>query len=216
VVFPSSSSASPAPPFPPRGPSGQFPRFIGTIKALRLPTALPASLRFLRSAVPRSRRLSLSRRSASTTVSLDLCSPVAPPAGVPRTQWDLPGSWMDPCLLATLSDSGETSAPGHRSASVQPWPPFMAPALPMSFRSSITRLACSLSTLRGARLHAPRKTRYRLVASLCRAGLSPAGSATEGFKMATSSLLLPQAYPGARTGRNVTPSGRSPLRDCLR
>src|SRR5260370_34931560 len=28
----------------------------------------------------------------------------------------------------------------------------------------------------------PRKTRYRLVANLCRAGLSPAGFATEGFR----------------------------------
>ena len=31
----------------------EFPGFLGTIKALRLPAALPAALRFLRLAVPR-------------------------------------------------------------------------------------------------------------------------------------------------------------------
>lgn len=44
------------PRFPPRGPLGQwFPRFDGTIKALRLPAIRPAALRFLRLAVPRER-----------------------------------------------------------------------------------------------------------------------------------------------------------------
>ena len=39
------------PRFPPRGPHGRlFPRFDGTIKALRLPAVLPAKLRFLRPA----------------------------------------------------------------------------------------------------------------------------------------------------------------------
>ena len=44
------------PRFPPRGPLGRlFPRFDGTIKALRLPAGPPAALRFLRLAVPRER-----------------------------------------------------------------------------------------------------------------------------------------------------------------
>ena len=34
-------------------PRAEFPGFLGTIKALRLPAALPAALRFLRLAVPR-------------------------------------------------------------------------------------------------------------------------------------------------------------------
>ena len=51
--------------FPPRGPSGQFPRFIGNVEALRLPIALPASLRCLRSAVPR-RRPSIRSHGRST------------------------------------------------------------------------------------------------------------------------------------------------------
>lgn len=42
------------PRFPPRGPLGRlFPRFDGTIKALRLPAAHPAAFRFLHLAVPR-------------------------------------------------------------------------------------------------------------------------------------------------------------------
>jgi hypothetical protein len=42
------------PRFPPRGPHGRlFPRFAGTIKALRLPAILPVALRCLRSTVPR-------------------------------------------------------------------------------------------------------------------------------------------------------------------
>jgi len=46
----------PMPRFPPRGPRRRlFPRFVGTIKALRLPAGLPAALRFLRLAVPRER-----------------------------------------------------------------------------------------------------------------------------------------------------------------
>jgi hypothetical protein len=44
------------PRFPPRGSLGRlFPRFNGTIKALRLPAIHPAVLRFLRLAVPRER-----------------------------------------------------------------------------------------------------------------------------------------------------------------
>lgn len=44
------------PRFPPRGPRGRlFPRFDGTIKALRLPADLLAALRFLRLAIPRER-----------------------------------------------------------------------------------------------------------------------------------------------------------------
>ena len=88
----------PAPPFPPRGPSGRFPRFIGTIKALRLPVAPPASLRCLRSAVPRSTPVvSLSRWPAPARREPGPWSPVARPALFPRRPWGLPGSWGIPC-----------------------------------------------------------------------------------------------------------------------
>ena len=53
----------PMPRFPPRGPLGRlFPRFDGTIKALRLPAVPPAAFRFLRLAVPREHASFRSRR----------------------------------------------------------------------------------------------------------------------------------------------------------
>jgi len=48
----------------------------------------------------------------------------------------------------------------------------------------------------------PRKTRFRLVASLCRAGFGPAGSPVRGFRSVDCRLHrfpLSQAYPGAPT-----------------
>ena len=54
AYVPTTSSMIPMPRFPPRGPHGRlFPRFLGTIKALRLPAGPPAALRCLRLAVPR-------------------------------------------------------------------------------------------------------------------------------------------------------------------
>jgi hypothetical protein len=53
----------PVPRFPPRGPRGRsFPRFVGTIEALRLPAGPPAALRCLRLAVPREHAAVCSRR----------------------------------------------------------------------------------------------------------------------------------------------------------
>jgi hypothetical protein len=51
----------------------------------------------------------------------------------------------------------------------------------------------SLSTLRGWITLFRARLAPRLVANLCRAGLSPAGFAAEGFSMVTSSVLLLQA-----------------------
>ena len=63
-----------------------------------------------------------------------------------------------------------------------------------AFRGSITRLALSLSTLRGMGCPtAARKTRFRLVAGLCRAGLSPAGSALKGF---SDGYVIRPPFPG--------------------
>jgi hypothetical protein len=74
-----------------------------------------------------------------------------PSSMTPRKRWGLPGSWTDPCLYAALSDPGEISMPGHNGISILPVPSLRR-RLPRrrSFRGSITRLARSLSTLRGA------------------------------------------------------------------
>jgi hypothetical protein len=64
------------PRFPPRGPHGRlFPRFNGTTKALRLPAAHPAALRFLRLAVP--------REHASFAPDVAACGIVGPGVGYP-------------------------------------------------------------------------------------------------------------------------------------
>ena len=51
----------------------------------------------------------------------------------------------------------------------------------IDYRGSITRLTRALCTLRGANRPTPRNTRFRLVASLCRTGLSPVRFASGGF-----------------------------------
>lgn len=142
----------PAPPFPPRGPSGRFPRFIGTTKALRLPTAPPASLRCLRSAVPWWRP-SFALAGGGMPCAREPGPLIAggPSGTIPRRQWGLPGSWMNPFVFAPLSDPGGISAPSLCGASMLPRTSSSVPAPPMAaFRGSITRLARSLSTLRRA------------------------------------------------------------------
>ena len=142
----------PAPPFPPRGPSGRFPRFLGTTKALRLPTAPPTSLRCLRSAVPWWRP-SFALAGGGTPSAREPGPLIAggPSGTIPRRQWGLPGSWMNPFVFAPLSDPGGISAPSLCGASMLPRTSSSVPAPPMAaFRGSITRLARSLSTLRRA------------------------------------------------------------------
>src|SRR3989304_1003367 len=83
-------------------------------------------------------------------------------------------------------------------------------------RGSITRPAHSLSTLRGhGRPYFPRKTRFRLVISLCRAArTSPARHHQEVSATIIPSshrFLLLQACPGAlspKLRRGVASSGR--------
>jgi hypothetical protein len=71
-----------------------------------------------------------------------------------------------------------------------------------AFRGSFTRPSASLSTLRRRPYGiGPRKTRFRLVANLCRAGFSPAGFPLKGFRSVDYCLhrfLLSQASPGAQ------------------
>jgi len=85
--------------------------------------------------------------------------------GEPQCQHALP---FDPGGMVCMSGNGDmsmlpsvvikTSAPANRN-----------------FRGSITRPIDSLSTLRPVRRRTGRKTRFRLVASLCRVGFAPTG-----------------------------------------
>src|SRR5262249_47731945 len=77
-------------------------------------------------------------------VSLDLWSPVAHPASLPRRRRDLPGSWASPCMRAALSDPGGTSAPGlfrHRGAAA------LAEKVSAPTKSRLSRLNRAARTL---------------------------------------------------------------------
>ena len=113
---------------------------------------------------------------------------------------DLPGSWADPHVRTPCSPT--PARPARQALAARQVPPPLSrttSALSMSsFRGSITRLSHSLSTLRSAGRPAPRKTRFRLVASLCRAGFPPAGSHQKVSAASYAyTVLLPQAFPGA-------------------
>ena len=70
-------------------------------------------------------------------------------------------------MHALLSDPGGTGTPGHFGVAMLPSASGTASAPTNSeFRGSITRPASSLSTLRSVGSRTPRKTRFRLLASL--------------------------------------------------
>lgn len=169
----------PASPFPPPGPAGApFPGFRGTTKMLRLPAARPSRFVSFAPQVPRDCtvregagscccRLLVGAYAGASILSLR--SRLAGTTGPPK----FPGE--PHCACALLSDPGGISASGHYDARMLPtsFPNGSAPATKPTFRGSITRLtaltvyASWLGLLRST----PRKTRFRLAASLCRAGI---------------------------------------------
>jgi len=109
-----------------------------------------------------------------------------------------------PCAYALPSTPEGPGAPRHLGAQVLPPPPCKTTApTTCFFRGSVTQPPHSLSTLRHAHCWPRRKTRFRLVASLYRAGVAPAGSPIEGFSLCVLyiSILLLLALPGARKGK---------------
>jgi hypothetical protein len=170
------------------------------MRALRLPRALPASLRSpsLGGTVVTHLRSLSQGAGRLAPASLGLCSPVAHPAGLPRRSWGLPGSWADPCARAPLSDPGGTSTPGPCGVSMLPVTYISAPTPTVDSFEALSRgIRTRCLRFAGRVAPPPRKTRFRLVASLCRAGLPPAGSTTEGFEDLRHPLPPPQASPGA-------------------
>ncbi len=115
--------------------------------------------------------------------------------GPPRFLWH-------PCAHAPLIDPGETSPPRLPGGSVLPSAVCTALALTISLLSGLIHAACSLpvyaSQLGSPRNHATLGSRQ--VASLCRAGLSPAGYLRKVSVVSTSRPPC-TSFPGARTRR---------------
>jgi hypothetical protein len=195
------------PPFPPQGPSGTFPRFIGTMRALRLLTALLAALRFLRLAIPFTpcalhicvvlmHLPSLLKRFGATGPGI--VSPVSPPGftgmetassprflGGPPSHLPRSKTPAKPVLPGVYSSAG--TAPASRTAKASAL--FSLSGLNHA-ASAITTYASRLSRL------SPRKARFRLLATLCRTGLVTCRATLKGF-----SVLFPP-FPGF-TWRNL-------------
>jgi hypothetical protein len=103
---------------------GEFPCYIGTIKALRLPAAHPAALRL---AVPPRPLALFTLRRTSALPRPRVVIPVSPAGSSQRKRQDLPGSWGNPSVRLPCSvDAGRTArtrplrcssaAPGDRTA----------------------------------------------------------------------------------------------------
>jgi hypothetical protein len=132
--------------------------------------------------------LLLSRGRVPTAQAWSWC-PVSPSGMFPWKRQDLPSSWATPVVrLHMLSDSGETAAPDRTTftTSICFQSNRMAPARGttkalaiIDFRSSITWLSDSLSTLRHASYRTQRKTRFRPSVKRYRTGFPPAGSQPE-------------------------------------
>jgi hypothetical protein len=153
-----------------------FPGVISTIRALRLPAPTAGQLI---DSHPRSDCLP-GVRSRAAGVSAQ-----ARPRSQPRchrlfhsrSTLDLPGSWRaHPIPLPRSRTPAGPNRPHHdgRFGAVPTFVTVKTPALRES-RGSITRLWYPLPTLHETCRHAPRKARFRPVASPCRMGVEPTG-----------------------------------------
>jgi hypothetical protein len=106
---------------------GEFPCFGGTIKALRLPAAHPAALRYLRLAVPQRPLVAFAPRRTSAPPRPGVGDPVTPAGNSLRKRQNLASSWGTPIVRSPCSvDAGRTActrpvrcrsvAPGIRKA----------------------------------------------------------------------------------------------------
>lgn len=80
----------------------------------------------------------------------------------------------------------------------------------VSFRGSITRPQRSLSTLRSPPHDDPRKTRLRLVANLCRAGLGYPPGYVQGFSFYMASSLAKLAWRNSNSNSLFESRGHLP------
>ena len=170
---------------------GEFPCFNGTIKALRLPAAHPAALRFLRLAVPQRSLVLFAPRRTSAPPRPGVGHPVTPAGNSLRKRAGPPKFLGNPnCPFAHVhSTPAGLLAPDRFLYSAAAWPPVCEKRrLPRKvFRRSIAWLSDSLSTLR--RTGYPHTTQDSLPAAgqALPDGLSTRKTPAKGFKAANPS-----------------------------
>jgi hypothetical protein len=198
VMFPSNDSLT-RHPRPSAGFRGRVSRLLRYHEVIRLPTALPARLRVL--------------RLTGTDPRACLCSHAArrPPLGLELWVGQLPcphfriGSGRisqvpgEPCCAyALLSDPGRITVPKPlRGSDTAPASSKTKAPTISRFRGSITRPWHSLSTLRPDGHPLGRKTRFRLLARLCRVGLITHKVPAKGFRFASYIASSFPKLPGA-------------------
>jgi hypothetical protein len=173
---------------------GEFPGFAGTMRSSDFPPRVPLASLPSR-AGDRPALASFASTRAERCVSRPgAWSPGAPfPGRRRRTRRDLPGSWGTLGAHAPLSDPGRTrgasldgvaNAAFHQTNGCRLLPLTNFGALSRGLRPPCVRFAAEVAL-------APRNTRFRLVAHLCRAGLvHPLGPA-KGFGSTS-----PPPFPG--------------------
>jgi len=194
--FPPSVPCSGAP-FPPQGPPGCVPLLQRYYEALRLPDDLHARLRFLRQRATTATRPSLPRESGAHLPRAWAFFRL--PSGLSTwSRQDLPGSWWT--LLCACPALRPRRDP-------RTWPvSALGCCLPLLVRRRLSRRFRSFEAQsRGPHTRclrfaarvapAPRKTRFRLVASFAGRGLNPQGPFVK-FPL-LHRFLLTQALPGA-------------------
>ena len=201
-MFPSNGSLK-RHPLPSRGPSGAVPplqRYYGT---LRLPAVRLAALRCLRLAIPPFRPLFVPASSGrELRINLELVS-----RNPGRHHEEMAGSLRfpsdphvpTPCSTAPV---GPMHARPLRRLGVAPACVNNGGSRDRRFRGSIARHWDSLSTLRSGGFPPPRRTRFRLLAKLCRAGfVNPQGCderfpSSSLFLLSRAFLTLQHHFPG--------------------
>jgi hypothetical protein len=191
VVVPSSSPVTRRPPSLHGVPRGGSP--ASSVLRRRSDSHSPFPLRFVAFA-RRYRggvRPSLSRVAGlPAPASLDSLIAGCPSGLTPRRRLGLPGSWMDPCAPAPLSDPGGISTPGpYRRLDAAACKVTTQAPSSRNFRGSIPRLTHSLSTLRRAQSPAPHARLASGWWPACAGQVSHLlGPLRKVSKMATSSL----------------------------
>jgi len=120
------------------------------------------------------------------------------------------------CALALLYDPGRTDASGHAMRRRGPRPVQHEGSRIYAFEAQLHGFGTGCPRFAGRVTPTPRKTRFRLLAKLFRAGLVTRRVPSKGFKVYPTSILLSQVKRSARTGpcfrpyvqRSNTLSGR--------